>query len=275
MQENSNTLNAEVPEVPTEKQKHILAPSSQIKILLDAMIAMASLIEDTESLEDEAVAVEEESQSTSEITDLPAEQRKNIPRKKESTDAIADADESVDDTDLDADDISKRQLNDQYQEVVRRALGSPGEPKQAGAWVGKYIKFLRGQWGADEKGAGQKTIDFQLTDEPMSPTEIIGMTVWYRQQYQQDTIPTTYETLRNRCDEFRALSDYDQRMVDAQTRLEKLTRDDQQTLEDTTPNVPYDYHNEPGPPDESDMEPWDWNEFMARKEADERELAHA
>ncbi|MEL6524393.1 MAG: hypothetical protein AAFQ07_01670, partial [Chloroflexota bacterium] len=223
--------------------------------------------------------VEEEVQPSEGITNPPAEQRKKIPRKKESLDIIADADNSAGDTssDIATDDaISKRQLNDQYQEVVRRALGPPGEPKQAGAWVGKYIKFLRGQWEADDKGAGQKTLDYQLTENPMSPAEIIGMTVWYRQQYKQETIPTTYETLRNRCDEFRALSDYDTRMVDAKSRLEKLTSDDDQPLEETTPDIPWDYHNQPPRIDDSDMEPWSYTDFMAKKKAESKgELAHA
>jgi hypothetical protein len=101
-----------------------------------------------------------------------------------------------------------------YQEVVRRALGKPGSPLKASGYVGRYVKFFEGKYTS-----GEEALQYQLSGNPMSPSEIIGLSLWYRPTYNRDTIPTNFDKLRLRCDEFRSLPNHDKYVVEGERRL--------------------------------------------------------
>ena len=104
----------------------------------------------------------------------------------------------------------------------------------------------------------------QLSDRPMDPASILGFSLWYRERYQQETLPRSPETLRARCDEFRALPSMDAWLEKGQQQLDALktalAAGTEPTLE--TLGKGFSYSTAKAPLDESDMQAFDWNEFF-------------
>jgi hypothetical protein len=147
-------------------------------------------------------------------------------------------------------------LENCYQEVTRRAFAPLGKPLNYSGVVTNHIKFLRGQFVKGEDSAGPERLKYQLVDNPMSPPEIAGMTIWMRQECKQDKLPSTLSRLRERCDEFRALFDYSRWVAKGQKALDQIMGGTASTLDSQIKPVSR-VANAQKPPDESDMQPYD------------------
>jgi hypothetical protein len=131
---------------------------------------------------------------------------------------------------------NKIALDNCYNEIVRRAFAPVGQPLNHSGIVTNRSKFLRGLFVKGEHGAGKETLQHQLVECPMTPAEIAGLTLWYRPRYKQESLPTKYETLRERCDEFRALFDYKQWVEKGQKVVDQINSGLNSNLEDTGHN---------------------------------------
>jgi hypothetical protein len=92
-----------------------------------------------------------------------------------------------------------------------------------GAWAGKLGNFLTGKTSKTTNGTKWDT--FKVDDEPMTPQEIVAFGLWYRatEKYKdQNTPPTTPDTLKDRVDEFRGASNYNTAMGRAEKQLKTL-----------------------------------------------------
>ena len=152
-------------------------------------------------------------------------------------------------------------INDQYNEVVRRAFGEPGEPLNFGGFVGTYVNFFRGSFVKGEKGVGKNKLEYQLKDNPMSPAEIAGLALWYR-HIKQDKLPQTMETLNRRCHEFLALSDHKSWVEEGQKRLDVIMANTETaSLESSNPNKDFDNTRKPTAEDYAVDNDVDYDDF--------------
>lgn len=152
-------------------------------------------------------------------------------------------DDNLPDKNIEAE-TSAKLLNNQYQEVVRRAFGQPGQPLNAGSFVGIYVNFFRGTFDENKKGVGKAKMTYQLKDYPMNPAQIAGLSLWYR-KIRQDKLPSTMETLRRRCDEFQALPDFDTWVAEGQKRLDAIMANTESAQLEPTNTTDFDNTRKP------------------------------
>jgi hypothetical protein len=98
----------------------------------------------------------------------------------------------------------------------------------------------------------------------MDPATILGFSHWYRERYKQESLPRSPETLRARCEEFRALPSMDAWLEKGQQQLEILQKALASGVEpkDAAQATGFRYADAKPPMDESDMQAFDWNAFF-------------
>jgi hypothetical protein len=168
---------------------------------------------------------------------------------------------------------NKVALDNCYNEIVRRAFAPLGKPLNYSGIVTNHAKFLRGLFREGDDGAGPERLKYQLMENPMSPVEIAGMTIWIRQECGLKQLPKTCSTLRERCDEFRALYDYGQWVAKGQKVVDQIMGGANVELESKPQSR---VANAQKPPSEADMTEVDWKaeERKYQERLREREKAN-
>jgi hypothetical protein len=159
-----------------------------------------------------------------------------------------------------------------YAEVVRRVFSSPSELLKAdSAFVWLWVGFFRGRLKDTVMKSHKRQ---QLSDAPMDPATILAFSLWYRERYKQETLPRNPETLRARCEEFRALPSMEAWLEKGQKQLETLKQGFAQGIEpaelSTLLEKPHLRASDTGKAiDTSDMQDFDWKGFFERMDEHE------
>jgi hypothetical protein len=205
---------------------------------------------------DEAVEVIEES---SEAIAAEAEQSDPDPITPEELEVVGNSD-VVRKAEEFVEEVTKPKKLNPLKEAVRRVVSAADELVDADStyvqlWIGFFCGTLK-------KTPMKEYKQYQLTDTPMTDAQIAGMLLWHRSSPKynwQKSMNTTPKAMRAYCDEFLALPSLEKWVAEGKKRLDQIMSSASST--EDKPKIESRVANAVRPPDESDMEHFDIDEF--------------